>query len=125
MGQAFHRFDKVGQSTSVNQRQIPILSEVQPPTAVEDDLIARCENMMGAVHLCIHLSRLSHERICECLGIDKGHWSRMMQGRAHFPLNKLTALEGLCSNLAPTQYLMSVRKLRMPVEQSYKTARVA
>lgn len=107
MGSLAHEMDRLGKSTEVGQRQIPILSAMPAPNTVDPDVVDRCENALDAVRLCIHLSNFSHERICDAPGIDRGHWSRMMQGRAHFPTNKLVDLQRLCGNTAPTQYLAS------------------
>lgn len=105
MGALKHEQDSQGKSFPVGQRQIPILSAMPAPNTVDPDVVDRCENALDAVRLCIHLSNFSHERIADSLGIDKGHWSRRMQGRAHFPTNKLVDLQRLCGNTAPTQYL--------------------
>lgn len=93
-------------STELNpvQREIRILSEARKPTLVDWSLIAKCEDELAALQLCVHLSRLSNETIAFKLGIDKGHWSRIMQGRGHLPARKRTQLMSICSNLAPMQY---------------------
>lgn len=91
-------------STISNQRQIPILGEARQPSLVPCDLIGRCADEHEAVLLCVHLSKLSNETICGALGIDKGHWSRMMQGRASLPSRKRLELMRLCGNLAPIQF---------------------
>ena len=105
MATSCHGFLGGGQSDSRRQRLIPVLGEPRKPEPVEDRLILSCESMLDAIHLCIHLSNYSHQHIAAQLGIDNGHWTRMMQGRAHFPPNKLVPLMGLCGNLAPLQYL--------------------
>ncbi len=126
MGEALHKSAGGGQSKPVSHSQRSMgLSVMPPPIAVEQHIVDRLKSMSEAVHLCIYLSRFSNERIASELGIDPGHWTRMMQGRAHFPLNKITALEDLCGNLAPTQYLMGVRKLRMPQANQYQVAEAA
>lgn len=68
-------------------------------------VIRHCEDLLDAVRLAVHMSNYSHEHICGQLGIDKGHWSRIMQGRAHFPTNKFRALMELSGSLAPLQFL--------------------
>lgn len=87
-----------------NQRQIPLLAEARKPELVDAALISKLDGEDEAVLLCVHLSRLSHEAVCQHLGIDKGHWSRILQGRAHFPTRKRLQLMRLCGNLAPIQY---------------------
>lgn len=74
------------------------------PDLVDWNLIAKCEDELAAIQLCVHLSRLSNETIAFKLGIDKGHWSRIMQGRGHLPARKRTQLMAICSNLAPMQF---------------------
>lgn len=109
----------------MSQSEIPILSAIPAPNTIDPEHIDRCQNALDSVRLCIHLSNFSHERICDALGIDKGHWSRMMQGRAHFPTNKIVDLQRLCGNTAPTQYLaaqfgwqLAERKQRQIVERA-------
>lgn len=82
-----------------------MLSEVPKPRKVETALIQTCHSCLDAIHLCIHLSRLPHYVIAEKLGIDKGHWTRMMQGQANFPPNKIKSLMDVCGNYAPIQWL--------------------
>lgn len=101
--------DRQRQSPEVNasQRLIPLMAEAVAPTEIDAALIGQCESMLDAIHLCIYLSRLPHEVICKRLGIDKGHWSRMLQSQAHFPPNKLQSLMELCGNYAPLQWMAS------------------
>ena len=96
--------DRQHNSTGVHQRQIPLLAEARKPELVDPALISKLDGEDEAILLCVHLSRLSHEAICQRLGIDKGHWSRILQGRAHFPTRKRLSLMQLCGNLAPIQY---------------------
>ena len=94
----------MGSSTQPNQRQMPFMAEVRPPKKVEDSLIRACDSLLDAIHLCVHLSKRKHYDIAESLGIEKGHWTRIMQGTAHFPPNKMRALQFLCGNWAPLQF---------------------
>ncbi len=86
------------------QREIPILSEVRKPHMAPAELVSQCHNRMDAIRLCAHLSGMSNETLCGELGIDAGHWSRIMHGRAHFPDAKSIQLMNLCGNYAPLQY---------------------
>lgn len=99
--------DRQRQSTGGNHAQLrlPMLSEAGTPALADDSILRHCDSMLDSIHLCIHLSHLPHEAICKRLGIDKGHWCRMMQGQAHFPPNKVQALMELAGNYAPLQYL--------------------
>ena len=125
MGLRCADWDRQGNSSECVQTQIPILSAIPAPNTVDPDVIDHCQNALDSVRLCVHLSNFSHERICDALGIDRGHWSRIMQGRAHFPTNKLVDLQRLCGNTAPTQYLaaqfgwqLAERKQRQIVERA-------
>lgn len=101
--------DSQRNSTVGKQRQLsPFLGELQKPSLAEPALVSRCGDEHDAVLLCIHLSKLPHEYISRALGIDKGHWSRIVQGRAHFPTRKRIALMRLCGNYAPIQYEANV-----------------
>jgi len=101
----------MGPSTQVAQDQPPRplfrLTEIPKPRKVEGALLSTCDSLLDSIHLCIHLSRLPHYHIAEKLGVDKGHWTRMMQGQAHFPTNKLKSLMEVCGNYAPMQWLAS------------------
>ena len=88
----------------MNQREIPIFCEARKPSMAHPELVAACHSKLDAIRLCIQLSSLTHKVVQEHLGIDKGHWSRIMQGNAHFPTNELGALMRLCGNYAPLQY---------------------
>lgn len=86
------------------QREMPWLAATKKPEKAPAELVERCANRLEAIQLCVQLSKLSNERICLALGIDKGHWTRMMQGRAWFPDPLSVDLMRLCGNLAPLQY---------------------
>src|SRR5690554_2026577 len=86
------------------QREMPWMSAARVPAMVPDDLLRVCKTRLDAIRLCVQLSNLSNEYICEQLGIDKGHWTRMMQGRANFPDTKSVELMQLCGNYAPMQF---------------------
>lgn len=86
------------------QREMPFLGECKSPQLVADTLIRQCRNRLDAIRLCVQLSSLSNEHIASQLGIDKGHFSRIMQGKAWFPDNKSIELMTLCGNYAPMQY---------------------
>jgi transcriptional regulator with XRE-family HTH domain len=86
------------------QREIPILSEVRKPDELDWALIAKCNDEQDALLLCVHMSRLANEEIARRLGIDKSHWTRIMQGRGNLPARKRTQLMSICGNIAPIQY---------------------
>ena len=96
----------MGSATPHNQRPLPgfQIGAVKAPQRVPDALIRSCDTLSDAILLCVHLSKMPRNRIAEALGIDKGHWSRIMQSGANFPENKLRALQFVCGNLAPLQF---------------------
>ena len=71
---------------------------------VPDAMLDLCATRLDAVLLCVQLSRLAHDTIRAHFGIDKGHFSRMLSGRANFDERKVAALMELCGNLAPLQW---------------------
>lgn len=83
---------------------MPFLGECKKGQLVADSLIHKCQHRLDAIRLCVQLSGLSHEYIGDQLGIDKGHFSRIMQGKANFPDAKSIQLMVLCGNYAPMQY---------------------
>lgn len=83
---------------------MPFLAEIKAPVMVSSDLIKACKDGLDAIRLCMQLSNLSQEYIADQLGIDPGHMTRMLQGRANFPDKKRKALMLLCGNYAPVQY---------------------
>lgn len=99
------------------QREMRFLGESRKPDYVELKLLAGCETLLQAIHLCVQLSRYKHYTIADKLGIDRGHWTRMMQGQAHFPTNKLAALMQLCGNYAPLQWLAKATGQEIAIDQ--------
>lgn len=65
------------------------------------ELVLKQPSLSGAVALCVQLSGLDDKEIYLSLGIDAGHWTRIMKGDAHFPLNKLNDLCTMCGNESP------------------------
>lgn len=96
---------QVAQDQSSPQLPLRMVAEHPKPKKISGDLLATCDSFLESIHLCIHLSKLPHYVIAERLGVDRGHWTRMMQAQAHFPTNKMTLLMELCGNYAPLQWL--------------------
>lgn len=86
------------------QREMPFISALPAPVAAPHELVAACRHRLDAIRLCIQLSRRSLQSVADHLGIDPGHMTRIMQGRAHFPDAKSLDLMRLCGNIAPMQY---------------------
>ncbi|MDE1139937.1 MAG: hypothetical protein PW999_09840 [Paraburkholderia tropica] len=86
------------------QKEMPFLAETRGLQNAPEELVQKCRHGLDAIRLCIQLSGNTHEYLCAELGIDKGHFSRIMQGKAWFPDTKRIELMNLCGNRAPAQY---------------------
>lgn len=95
-----------GNDTQRGQRDMGGVAELKEPVFIDPSIVRMCKDELDAANLCIDLSRLSDETLCRELGIDKGHFSRMRKGRAHFPTSKRIKLMWLAGNWAPLQYEM-------------------
>lgn len=73
----------------------------QSPVDIPLDVIERQRNFLAALTLCVQSSGLEDKEVYLQLGIDAGHWSRIMKGEAHFPVNRLNDLCDICGNEAP------------------------
>lgn len=73
------------------------------------ELVLKQPSFAGAIALCVQLSGLDDKEIYLSLGIDAGHWTRIMKGDAHFPVNKLNDLMTMCGNEAPLQWFAHSR----------------
>ena len=89
----------------------PELPLVRKPAHVEVsmELIRRQKSFINAIALSTQLSGLDDKEIYMTLGIDAGHWSRIVKGDAHFPVNKIDELMTLCGNEAPLKWLANKR----------------
>ena len=107
MDAALHATSSDSKSTELHsgQRELgPFLAITKPPVEVPWELVAKCNDEQDALLLCVHYSRLANEEIARRLGIDKSHWTRIMQGRGNLPARKRTPLMSICGNIAPLQY---------------------
>jgi hypothetical protein len=75
------------------------------PKLVDWELIEKCEDEIQALQLCVQLSRYQYDTLAHMIGMDKGHFTRCMQGHGNFPERKRTQLIAICGNLAPVQFL--------------------
>jgi hypothetical protein len=93
-------------STELNprQREMALLAEYGKPELVDWALIEKCEDEIQALQLCVALSRLHYDTVAFKLGIDKGHFTRIMHGQGNLPEKKRTQLMAICRNLAPLQF---------------------
>ena len=73
------------------------------------DLVVKQPTLASAIALCVQVSGLEEKEVYLSLEIDAGHWTRIMKGDAHFPVNKLNNLMDLCGNEAPLMWLANSR----------------
>jgi hypothetical protein len=73
--------------------------------SVSFEVITAQRTMLNAVMTRISVSGRDAKAIYIDLEIDKGHWSRIMDAKAHFPIDKLERLMDLCGNDIPLQWL--------------------
>jgi len=75
----------------------------------ETSQIARIEHFTEALSLCIQISRVKRTdaNLAVSAGIHPAQFSRIRQGKAHLPTEKIPVIERLCGNTAITQWLAS------------------
>lgn len=73
------------------------------------ELVIKQQTLAAAIALCVQVSGLEEKEVYLSLGIDAGHWTRIMKGEAHFPVNKLNDLMNICGNEAPLTWLANSR----------------
>jgi hypothetical protein len=94
--------------SSVDQQELPLARKADAVT-IPLQLIVKQSSFAGAIALCVQASGLEEKEIYLSLEIDAGHWTRIMKGDAHFPVNKLNTLMNLCGNEVPLQWLANSR----------------
>jgi hypothetical protein len=118
---------------TVADPQIP-LRLIRERQDVDPALVIAQPTLLGAIKLCISIAGFDVDKqVHKDLDIDAGHWSRIVNGAAHFPVDKLTALMDLCGNEAPLIWLTnargydprSLRKLETETERALREEREA
>lgn len=89
----------------------PELALARKPDSIDVpiELVLRQKTFAGAIALCVQMSGLDDKEVYLSLEIDAGHWTRIMKGDAHFPVNKLNQMMDLCGNEAPLMWLANSR----------------
>lgn len=82
------------------------------------DLVIKQPSLAAAIALCVQASGLEEKEVYLPLEIDAGHWTRIMKGDAHFPVNKLNGLMDMCGNEAPLMWLANSRGYGLVVLKS-------
>lgn len=90
------------------QEPLPIARRaVQRP--VSDEVVFACRTFAAAIALAVNVSGLEEKELYLALGIDAGHWTRIMKGDAHFPVNKMNDFCDLVGNEIPLQWWANSR----------------
>lgn len=77
---------------------------------VDIQLIRKQPSLIKAITLCIQYGGFEYDKqVYPELEIDAGHWTRIMNGSAHFPVNKLEKLMDMCGNEIPLIWLADHR----------------
>ncbi len=87
---------------------------------IPDAIVAAQPNLTAAINLCISASGLEDKEIYIPLKIDKGHWTRIRQGNAHFPVDQLESLMLLCSNDVPLRWVARRRGFDLKAREDHK-----
>lgn len=85
----------------------PPISQVSLPLCepVDFSVIKLQRTFWEACELAMRVAGLNAKQVYMTLKIDKGHWSRIEAGEAHFPHQKLEAFLDLLGNDIPLQWL--------------------
>ena len=94
--------------TVLDHPELP-LSRKAERVRIPLDLVIKQPSLSAAIALCVQASGLEEKEVYLPLEIDAGHWTRIMKGDAHFPVNKLNGLMDLCGNEAPLMWMANSR----------------
>ena len=98
------------------------LKLARPIAAVDTALVVKQPTLLSAIKLCISLGGFQCDKeLYRELDIDAGHWSRILRGEAHFPVDKLGDLMDLCGNEAPLIWLVHYRGYDPGLLRKYET----
>ncbi len=107
--------------TTPSAGQLELLISATPKRAdIPDEIVAAQPSLTAAINLCISASGLEDKEIYIPLKVDPGHWTRIRQGKAHFPVDQLERLMLLCGNDVPLRWLSRRRGFDLLPRQDYK-----
>lgn len=75
------------------------------PNDLPDALIFNCPKSFRALNLAIQSAHLEQQDLWKHLGIDKGSWSKIINGQANFPNDKLGSFCKLVNNTIYLRWL--------------------
>ena len=83
------------------QRALPLAK----PQPVDSSVVHAQRSLSASIKLAGNVSGLDEKQIYRELDIDPGHWTRIMNGDANFPIDKLEQFMDLVGNEIPLQWL--------------------
>ena len=86
------------------QKELMAVYEVPEMRLVDDWLISHIPNRLEAIRVCIRWAKKTDKEVAEALHIKTSQFSLIMQGKAHFPVDKVFDLQIYCQNYAVFQY---------------------
>lgn len=97
----------------MNQQELILIGLIRGPDVVKKEDMKNVTSGKEAILECIRQRRVKYcmAEIAARLEINRGHWSKILKGNAHFPLQKLPILMSLCGNTIPLQWLLQNTKL--------------
>lgn len=116
--------------TPIDEHQKTLIFR-RPMVDVDLPLVQAQPSFLSAVKLCISMAGFDYtNQVYLDLGIDASHWTRIINGKAHFPLDKINDLMDLCGNEVPMLWLNhsrgydlhSLRKLESETERALRIA---
>ena len=84
-------------STLDDQGELP-LTRRAPQAPVADEVIFAQPSMTAAIRLAANVSGFEEKEIYLPLKIDASHWTRILNGQAHFPTDKLDQFCNIVGN---------------------------
>lgn len=106
----------------MTQREMPIIGPTEQVHMLPMAWISACRSRHQAIQLCVQASGLTNMQVAHELGIDRGQFTRIMSGTAHFPDRLDDDLMRVCRNYAPMQY--SAWRFGFDLQEKGKDARI-
>jgi hypothetical protein len=86
------------------QGELPLRRNA-PTSPVSPEVVRAQPSFRAAIRLAANASGLEEKEIYVSLKIDAGHWTRMMNGDANFPDDKLEQFMDIVENDIPLEWL--------------------
>lgn len=100
-----------------SQGEIPLARPAQQ-NPVEQEVVHKQPTFSAAIRLAANCSGLEEKEIYVPLKIDASHWTRILNGAAHFPTDKLELFMDIVGNEIPLLWLAHRRGKGLVVLES-------